>query len=162
MRRSRMPVREALRALAAEGIVTLEPRRGASVTAYTDLQVHELVEVRAKGRDLGLELVNPAPVAHVLGEVVEAVHPVIEGPGDQEESQRHHDDRPEGDAVDVEDRPVDVHGREVAVAENRGRDPDEEADDQRASQQETLPQMVQLGTGPKVTRFAAGSLRIEA
>lgn len=44
---SRMPVREALRALAAEGIVTLEPRRGASVTLYSEAQVQELVEVRA-------------------------------------------------------------------------------------------------------------------
>ncbi|MBL8288894.1 MAG: GntR family transcriptional regulator [Rubrivivax sp.] len=44
---SRMPVREALRTLAAEGVVTIEPRRGAAVTAYTPEQVQELVEVRA-------------------------------------------------------------------------------------------------------------------
>ena len=44
---SRMPVREALRVLAAEGTVTVEPRRGAHVTAYTPEQVQELVEVRA-------------------------------------------------------------------------------------------------------------------
>lgn len=44
---SRMPVREALRSLAAEGMVTIEPRRGASVTVYTPEQVQELVEVRA-------------------------------------------------------------------------------------------------------------------
>ncbi len=44
---SRMPVREALRELAAEGIVTIEPRRGASVTTFSDEQKRELVEVRA-------------------------------------------------------------------------------------------------------------------
>ncbi len=44
---SRMPVREALRELAAEGIVTIEPRRGASVTMFSDEQKRELVEVRA-------------------------------------------------------------------------------------------------------------------
>jgi DNA-binding GntR family transcriptional regulator len=53
---SRMPVREALRALAAEGIVTLEPRRGASVTLYTEEQVQELVEVRATLESLNAKL----------------------------------------------------------------------------------------------------------
>jgi DNA-binding GntR family transcriptional regulator len=53
---SRMPVREALRALAAEGIVTLEPRRGASVTTYTPQQVKELVEVRATLEALNAKL----------------------------------------------------------------------------------------------------------
>ena len=53
---SRMPVREALRALAAEGIVTISPRRGASVTAYTDLQAQELIEVRATLEALNAKL----------------------------------------------------------------------------------------------------------
>jgi DNA-binding GntR family transcriptional regulator len=53
---SRMPVREALRALAAEGIVTIEPRRGASVTSYTPEQVQELVEVRATLESLNARL----------------------------------------------------------------------------------------------------------
>src|SRR5215204_5694750 len=44
---SRMPVREALRKLAAEGLVTIEPRRGATVTSFSTDQVRELVEVRA-------------------------------------------------------------------------------------------------------------------
>jgi DNA-binding GntR family transcriptional regulator len=53
---SRMPVREALRALAAEGIVSIEPRRGASVTTYTDEQVQELVEVRSTLEALNAKL----------------------------------------------------------------------------------------------------------
>jgi len=53
---SRMPVREALRALAAEGIVTIEPRRGASITSYTPEQVQELVEVRATLESLNARL----------------------------------------------------------------------------------------------------------
>jgi len=49
-------VREALRALAAEGLVALEPRRGASVIAYTEQQVQELVEVRATLEGLNARL----------------------------------------------------------------------------------------------------------
>src|SRR5437868_1625874 len=53
---SRMPVREALRQLAAEGLVTIEPRRGASVTQYTEDQIRELVEVRATLEGLNAKL----------------------------------------------------------------------------------------------------------
>jgi DNA-binding GntR family transcriptional regulator len=65
---SRMPVREALRALAAEGIVTLEPRRGASVTVYTEQQVRELVEVRATLESLNAKL---AARRHDPGQIAE-------------------------------------------------------------------------------------------
>jgi DNA-binding GntR family transcriptional regulator len=72
---SRMPVREALRALAAEGIVSLEPRRGASVTAYTEAQVQELVEVRATLEGLNARLAarrhDPAQIAE-LKKILEA------------------------------------------------------------------------------------------
>lgn len=44
---SRVPVREALRSLSAEGLVTLLPRRGATVVEVTAEDVAELVEVRA-------------------------------------------------------------------------------------------------------------------
>ena len=44
---SRVPVREALRSLAAEGLVRLLPRRGATVAEITPEIVAELVEVRA-------------------------------------------------------------------------------------------------------------------
>src|ERR1700748_356771 len=44
---SRVPVREALRGLSAEGLVTLLPRRGATVIEVTPESVADLVEVRA-------------------------------------------------------------------------------------------------------------------
>jgi len=53
---SRMPVREALRKLAAEGLVTIEPRRGATVTSFSGEQVRELVEVRATLEGLNAKL----------------------------------------------------------------------------------------------------------
>jgi DNA-binding GntR family transcriptional regulator len=43
---SRVPVREALRELSMEGLVRLEPNRGATVTEVTPQLVAELVEVR--------------------------------------------------------------------------------------------------------------------
>jgi DNA-binding GntR family transcriptional regulator len=43
---SRVPVREALRGLSMEGLVRLEPNRGASVTEVTPQLLAELVEVR--------------------------------------------------------------------------------------------------------------------
>jgi DNA-binding GntR family transcriptional regulator len=44
---SRVPVREALLGLSREGLVRLEPRRGASVAELTPQLVDDLVEVRA-------------------------------------------------------------------------------------------------------------------
>lgn len=44
---SRVPVREALRELSAEGLVRIERNRGATVTEVTPAMVAELVEVRA-------------------------------------------------------------------------------------------------------------------
>lgn len=44
---SRVPVREALRLLAAEGLVLLQARRGASVAHTTETVAREMIEVRA-------------------------------------------------------------------------------------------------------------------
>lgn len=66
---SRVPVREALRLLAADGVVTIEPRRGASVTVYSPELIAELVEVRATLETLNAKLAarrhNPELVARL-------------------------------------------------------------------------------------------------
>jgi DNA-binding GntR family transcriptional regulator len=53
---SRVPVREALRGLSVEGLVTLLPRRGATVIEITPETVAELVEVRALLEGLNAKL----------------------------------------------------------------------------------------------------------
>ena len=53
---SRVPVREALLALSAQGLVRLEPRRGATVAEVTPRIVAELVEVRALLEGLNAKL----------------------------------------------------------------------------------------------------------
>ena len=53
---SRVPVREARRGLSAEGLVTLLPRRGATVVEVTPESVAELVEVRALLEGLNAKL----------------------------------------------------------------------------------------------------------
>jgi DNA-binding GntR family transcriptional regulator len=44
---SRNPVREAIRALAAEGLVEVQPRRGATVAGVDVAEAREMIEVRA-------------------------------------------------------------------------------------------------------------------
>jgi DNA-binding GntR family transcriptional regulator len=44
---SRNPVREAIRALASEGLVDVAARRGASVAVMSDQEAREIIEVRA-------------------------------------------------------------------------------------------------------------------
>lgn len=53
MRASRTPVREALVRLAQEGLVDMEPRRGASVRAFDPTDLQDLYEVRALIEPLG-------------------------------------------------------------------------------------------------------------
>ncbi|HVL36184.1 MAG TPA: GntR family transcriptional regulator [Burkholderiales bacterium] len=53
---SRIPIREALRALAAEGLVDVQPRRGASVAALSPEVARDLVEVRATLEGLNARL----------------------------------------------------------------------------------------------------------
>ncbi len=51
-----MPIREALRALAAEGLVDIQPRRGASVAEISTDVARDLVEVRATLEGLNARL----------------------------------------------------------------------------------------------------------
>ena len=53
---SRIPVREALRLLAAEGLVEITPRRGATVASLSRDLAHEMVEVRATLEGLNARL----------------------------------------------------------------------------------------------------------
>lgn len=53
---SRVPVREALRVLAAEGLVEMQPRRGASVANFSAGVARDLVEVRATLEGLNARL----------------------------------------------------------------------------------------------------------
>ena len=66
---SRMPVREALRQLASEGLVTIEPRLGASVTSFSPEQVRELVEVRATLEGLNAKLAAQRHDARQIAEM---------------------------------------------------------------------------------------------
>lgn len=53
---SRIPIREALRVLAAEGLVEMQPRRGASVASFSSGVARDLVEVRATLEGLNARL----------------------------------------------------------------------------------------------------------
>jgi len=53
---SRNPVREALRALASEGIVESAPRRGAVVARLSDEEAREVIELRAALEGIGARL----------------------------------------------------------------------------------------------------------
>lgn len=64
---SRVPVREALRVLAAEGLIDIAPRRGATVTALSSVAARDTIEVRATLEGLNARLAarrhSPATVA---------------------------------------------------------------------------------------------------
>lgn len=73
---SRMPVREALRQLAASGLVIIEPRRGASVALFHTNLLRELVEVRATLEALNARL---AAKRHDLEQIKELERLLAEG-----------------------------------------------------------------------------------
>jgi DNA-binding GntR family transcriptional regulator len=76
---SRVPIREALRALAAEGLVSVQPRRGATVAEITGEVARDLVEVRATLEGLNARLAarhhNPAIIAELKQVLTEATAP---------------------------------------------------------------------------------------
>ena len=66
---SRMPVREALRQLDAEGLVTIRPNRGAIVTVLTAADVRELFEIRAALEGMAGRLAAPHLSEDVLDDL---------------------------------------------------------------------------------------------
>lgn len=78
---SRMPVREAVRQLASEGLVQIFPRRGVSVTGLVAQDIFELFHMRAVLEGLAVRLaleqraIGPDELAHMrrLAERMEAV-----------------------------------------------------------------------------------------
>ncbi len=71
---SRTPVREALRRLAALGLVTFEPNRGARVRTPSLEEMREAFLVRAELESLATELAVPLITERDLGELEEAEH----------------------------------------------------------------------------------------
>lgn len=70
---SRMPVREAIRQLAAEGLVQLFPHRGAFVSSLDPDEIRELYEVRAALEGLAIS----HAVGRVTPEVVARLHEIL-------------------------------------------------------------------------------------
>jgi DNA-binding GntR family transcriptional regulator len=66
---SRVPIREALRQLATEGLVTVQPRRGASVAEISPAVAADLVEVRATLEGLNARLAARNRSTEILAEL---------------------------------------------------------------------------------------------
>jgi DNA-binding GntR family transcriptional regulator len=71
---SRVPIREALRMLAGEGLVDMQPRRGASVADVSPEVARDLVEVRATLEGLNARLA----ARHHDGAIVASLQRVLE------------------------------------------------------------------------------------
>lgn len=70
LRVSRIPLRDALRRLEAEGLVRIGPRRGAEVSSLTPADVKELYDIRVA---LEPELVHRAITALMAGDITKLV-----------------------------------------------------------------------------------------
>lgn len=71
---SRMPVREALRRLEAEGLVELQPYRGALVANLSSVELQEIYEIRATLETLALRLGVPSMDATALEKMEATLH----------------------------------------------------------------------------------------
>lgn len=84
---SRIPVREALRALAAEGLVHIEPRRGASVARFSPNLAAEMIEVRATLEGLNAKLAaqrrDPVLIAEIEKVLEQGARAASDGRADQ-------------------------------------------------------------------------------
>jgi len=71
---SRMPVREAFRRLASEGLVVLRPNRGCIVAGLTLDEIYETFEIRSVLEGLAVRLAMP----HVDGAVIDELEMLLE------------------------------------------------------------------------------------
>ena len=86
---SRGPVREALRLLEREGLVTILPRRGAQVTQLTTAEVREIFDIRAALNGLRDRQIAESPdrgrLLPALEQGVEQLVRLAHNPGDADE-----------------------------------------------------------------------------
>ena len=88
---SRMPVREALRQLDAEGLVTMRPNRMAVVTNLTQSEVADMFEMRAAIEVLAVRAAMPAMDANAIGELRRLTQDMIESAADLQTWLVHHE-----------------------------------------------------------------------
>ncbi|RMX07747.1 GntR family transcriptional regulator [Corticibacter populi] len=89
---SRMPVREAFRRLAAEGLVTIRPNRGAVVTGLDVADMQEIFEMRAVLEGLAVRLALPnvtRAVLQTLDELLDRIDDRDENLADWTTAHRH-------------------------------------------------------------------------
>jgi DNA-binding GntR family transcriptional regulator len=103
---SRPPLREALRLLENEGLVTTRPRRGAFVTALTNDDVFEILTLRSTLERMSIELGMPVRRAELLDPARDAL----------DEMQRCADAADRGALVEAG---YAFHSRLILIAEHR-------------------------------------------
>jgi DNA-binding GntR family transcriptional regulator len=89
---SRMPVREALRQLNSEGLVTMRPNRAAFVSSLIAREVEELFEIRAALEVLAVKSAVLAMTPDLLGELVALKDRMDRARNDPAEWLKRHDD----------------------------------------------------------------------
>lgn len=89
---SRMPVREALRQLHAEGLVTMRPNRAAFVSSLTAREVEELFEIRAALEVLAVPTAMRAMTPDAMAELVALKDRMDRARHDPAEWLKRHDD----------------------------------------------------------------------
>jgi DNA-binding GntR family transcriptional regulator len=79
---STMPVREALRDLAAEGLVTIFPHRGAMVTQLSADELQDIYDIRATLEEMATRLAVPFVTKAILTELASLIEQIENHVGD--------------------------------------------------------------------------------
>jgi DNA-binding GntR family transcriptional regulator len=102
---SRIPLREALRLLAAEGLVVLVPRRGVLVSPFTPADIRDLFDVRESLEVLAARLAATRANADGLRRLRRSLDAALRATG-------------EGDELEIAARNVAFHAEIVALSGN--------------------------------------------